>query len=104
MRDRRGWRVPASQLDKPRKATAQQRKTSITSGTDGSAAKSRDTMGRVAAMAGMGETRMGVYLNPGSTLFAEAFDLEIFVDKTAMIAYLNSSVSTNKKYVCASRP
>lgn len=47
---------------------------------------------------------MGRYLNPGSGRFAEAVGSEVFVDKTAMVSYLNSCVRTNKKYVCVSRP
>ena len=47
---------------------------------------------------------MGTYLNPGKTAFEEAVNSEIFVDKTEMIAFLNSVVKTKQKYVCVSRP
>lgn len=47
---------------------------------------------------------MGTYLNPGKELFERACRSEIFVDKTEMIAYLNSVVNTNQCYVCVSRP
>lgn len=47
---------------------------------------------------------MGRYLNPGSRAFRMAVDSEVFVDKTPMIAFLNSCVNTNSRYVCVSRP
>ena len=47
---------------------------------------------------------MGRYLNPGGGRFAEAVGSAVFVDKTAMLSYLNSCVGTNRKYVCVSRP
>lgn len=37
---------------------------------------------------------MGAYLNPGSSQFVEAVRSAVFVDKTAMIRYLNSVVTT----------
>lgn len=47
---------------------------------------------------------MGTYLNPGRDAYEEAVHSEIFVDKTEMIAYLNSIVKTKQKYVSVSRP
>ena len=47
---------------------------------------------------------MGTYLNPGSKRFEMSVASEVFVDKTAMISYLNSCVDTNKRFVCVSRP
>ena len=47
---------------------------------------------------------MGIYLNPGRETFAEAINSPIFVDKTEMILYINSTVKTEQKYVCVSRP
>ena len=47
---------------------------------------------------------MGVYLNPGKTRFQMAVDSAIFVDKTEMIAYMNSIINTNQRYVSISRP
>ena len=47
---------------------------------------------------------MGTYLNPGASAFEEAFNSEIFIDKTEMICYLNSIVRTKQKYVSVSRP
>ena len=47
---------------------------------------------------------MGIYLNPGNEGFREALNTSIYVDKTDMVACLNSFVDTKKKYVCVSRP
>ena len=47
---------------------------------------------------------MGMYLNPGSDLFEEALNSEIYVDKTEMVNYVNSVVCTKQKYMCVSRP
>ena len=47
---------------------------------------------------------MGIYLNPGNEKFIQAVNSEIYVDKTEMIAYLNSIVRTEQKYVSVSRP
>ncbi len=47
---------------------------------------------------------MGIYLNPGNQSYKEAMESEIFIDKTEMIAYLNSIVKTKQKYACVSRP
>lgn len=47
---------------------------------------------------------MGTYLNPGKAAFEEALKSEIYVDKTEMIAFLNSVVKTKQKYVSVSRP
>ena len=47
---------------------------------------------------------MGVYLNPGSDKYQIALNSEIYVDKTGMIKYINSIVSTEQRYVSVSRP
>ena len=47
---------------------------------------------------------MGIYLNPGKQGFQMAVNSEIFVDKTQMIAYLNSVVNTQQRFVSVSRP
>lgn len=47
---------------------------------------------------------MGAYLNPGSGAFRKAISAPVYVDKTAMIAYLNSLACTNKGYLSVSRP
>lgn len=47
---------------------------------------------------------MGQYLNPGKTSYEEAVNSQIFIDKTEMIAFLNTVVKTKQKYVSVSRP
>jgi len=47
---------------------------------------------------------MGAYLNPGNMRFQIAVNSEIFVDKSEMIAYLNSLINTNQRYVSVTRP
>ena len=47
---------------------------------------------------------MGMYLNPGSGRFEMAVNSKIFIDKTPMIAYLNSVMNTSQRYVSVSRP
>ena len=47
---------------------------------------------------------MGIYLNPGNELFAEAVRSEIYVDKTGLIKNTNRVLETSQKFVCVSRP
>ena len=47
---------------------------------------------------------MGIYLNPGSRMFRESINSEIYVDKTGMIAKTNAVIDTMQKYICVSRP
>lgn len=47
---------------------------------------------------------MGVYLNPGNRLFAEAIGSEIYVDKTELIEHTNKVLGTLQKFICISRP
>ena len=47
---------------------------------------------------------MGMYLNPGSGLFEEALNSQIYVDKTEMVNYVNTVVCSKQKYMCVSRP
>ena len=47
---------------------------------------------------------MGTYFNPGKTSFEEAVKSEIYIDKTEMIGFLNTIVSTKQKYLSVSRP
>ncbi|WP_051656387.1 AAA family ATPase [Butyrivibrio sp. AE3004] len=47
---------------------------------------------------------MGIYLNPGKSSYEEAVNSEIYVDKSELIAYLNTVVKTKQKYVSVSRP
>ncbi|MCD8148555.1 MAG: ATP-binding protein [Clostridiales bacterium] len=46
---------------------------------------------------------MGIYLNPGNISFQQIRN-SIYVDKTGMIAYLNSTINTPDKLTCVSRP
>ncbi len=47
---------------------------------------------------------MGLYLNPGNESFRQNLNSKIYVDKTMLIAYTNSVIRTEQKYVCVSRP
>lgn len=47
---------------------------------------------------------MAVYLNPNAQAFDEAVNSDIYVDKTEMIAEINSVIGTKQKYVSVSRP
>ena len=47
---------------------------------------------------------MGTYLNPGSRAYEMAVNSEIFIDKSEMLAYLNSVINTSQRYVSVSRP
>ncbi|MBO5623917.1 MAG: AAA family ATPase [Butyrivibrio sp.] len=47
---------------------------------------------------------MGQFLNPGKDSYLEAVNSQIYIDKSEMIAYLNTLVKTKQKYVSVSRP
>lgn len=47
---------------------------------------------------------MGVYLNPGNESFFSSSHSKIYVDKTEMMAYINSVLGTEQRYLCMSRP
>jgi len=47
---------------------------------------------------------MGEYLNIGSEDFQIAINSKIYVDKTELIAYTNSVIATEDRFVCVSRP
>ncbi len=47
---------------------------------------------------------MGHYLNPGNEGFKRALRAKIYIDKSGMIAYLNSVIGTDDGFVCVSRP
>lgn len=47
---------------------------------------------------------MGNYLNPGNENFCRIINSEIYIDKTEMIAYINTVVNTMQSYLCVSRP
>jgi len=47
---------------------------------------------------------MGIYLNPGNEDFSQALNSKIYVDKSKLIAYTNSVLRTEQKFICVSRP
>lgn len=47
---------------------------------------------------------MGVYLNPSNDKFREAVNSDIYIDKSELIRYTNSSLGTMQKNICVSRP
>ena len=47
---------------------------------------------------------MGIYLDPGNENFRRATTADIYVDKTMMIAVMNSFIDKGNNYVCISRP
>ena len=47
---------------------------------------------------------MGSYLNPGSDRFQISRRSEIYVDKSMLIAQMNSKIRSEQMYVCVSRP
>lgn len=47
---------------------------------------------------------MGRYLNPGNEAFRISGSSEIYVDKTDMIAFTNSRLGMEKRFICVSRP
>lgn len=47
---------------------------------------------------------MGIYLNPGNTLFQQAVNTNPYVDKSMLIEYTNRVLSTEHKEICVSRP
>ena len=52
----------------------------------------------------LGRRNMGIYLNPGNEGFQSALRSQIYVDKTGMLAYTNSVLDTEQRYICVSRP
>lgn len=47
---------------------------------------------------------MGRFLNPDNSAFQVALNSEIYVDKTALLAYTNKKLNTNQALICNSRP
>ena len=47
---------------------------------------------------------MGLYIDQGNYSFAQAVRDEIYVDKSALISYLNRMLCTRRKFVCVTRP
>lgn len=53
---------------------------------------------------GVGGICMAIFLNPDNANFNEAVHSKIYVDKTGLIEYTNSVLSTTAKFICNSRP
>lgn len=47
---------------------------------------------------------MGMIINPGSDMYEQALATNTHVDKSGWLCYINTVISTQKKYVCVSRP
>ena len=47
---------------------------------------------------------MGIYLNPRNDSFQMSLNTEIYVDKSMLIKYTNELFSTEKRFICVSRP
>ncbi len=47
---------------------------------------------------------MGIYLNPGNDLFAQALNSEIYIDKSMLIKHTNERLNSNDRHLCISRP
>ena len=47
---------------------------------------------------------MGIYLNPDNEGFSTSVRSKIYIDKTGLIKYTNSTLCTNQKCICVSRP
>lgn len=47
---------------------------------------------------------MGIHVNPGNTAFKRALNSEIYIDKTNLIATINSKINTMNCFLCVSRP
>ncbi len=52
----------------------------------------------------IGGKAMGIYLNPGSGMFEQSLNSEIYVDKTGLIEQTNRRFKSQQKYLCVSRP
>ena len=51
-----------------------------------------------------GGRNMGIYVNPGNVSFRKALNLEIYIDKTELIASTNQRIDTANCFMCVSRP
>ena len=47
---------------------------------------------------------MGIYLNPRNDSFQMSLNTETYVDKSMLIKYTNELFSTEKRFICVSRP
>ena len=46
---------------------------------------------------------MGIYVNPGDTMFRYSLNSKIYVDKSLMINELNEAIGTDDRFICMSR-
>ena len=46
---------------------------------------------------------MGIYVNPGDTMFRYSLNSKIYVDKSPMINELNEAIGTDDRFICMSR-
>ena len=51
-----------------------------------------------------GDERVGIYLNPGNSMFQRQLDDVFYVDKTGIARFLNERMGTARALVCVSRP
>ncbi len=47
---------------------------------------------------------MGIYLNPNNRMFQRALNAQFYVDKTALVSFMNERLGTDAGLVCVSRP
>jgi hypothetical protein len=47
---------------------------------------------------------MGNYVNRGKESFEDAVNSKIYIDKTGLLEYTNSVLSTEQRWICSSRP
>jgi len=47
---------------------------------------------------------MGIYLNPGNDAFRISVNDDIYIDKSGLIAFINSRIDKSKRFICVSRP
>lgn len=47
---------------------------------------------------------MGMFLNPGNSGFAAAVRSRIYIDKTELLAFTNTVLGTEERFICVSRP
>ena len=50
------------------------------------------------------ENSMGIYVNPGNTVYRRALKNQIYIDKTELIRHTNSRIGSYDQYMCVSRP
>lgn len=47
---------------------------------------------------------MGLFVNPDNTAFQTTLNSKIYIDKTVLLEYTNSVISTDNAFTCNSRP